>query len=147
MEKIKYGDESDMNLKLMIALLRSMQHLRKGEMENISAAGLTISQFGVLEMLYHKGDLRICEIIEKTLSTGGNMTVVVANLVKEGLVLRRKDPDDGRASVLSLSEKGREKMAALFPIHVETLDRLYSPLKMEEKEVLLGLLKKLTGRE
>ena len=146
MKKKQYGTENDLNLKLMIALSRSMQYLRKGEMENISAAGLTISQFSVLEMLYHKGDLRICEIIEKTLSTGGNMTVVIANLVKEGLVLRRKDPEDGRASLLSLSEKGREKISELFPLHVETLDQLYSSLEMDEKRTLLGLLKKLTGR-
>jgi len=41
-----------------------------------------------MEALYHLGDLKICEIIEKTLSTSGNMTVVIRNLEKESYITR-----------------------------------------------------------
>ncbi|NRT87461.1 DNA-binding MarR family transcriptional regulator [Clostridium beijerinckii] len=58
-------------------------------------------------MLYHKGDLRVSEILEKTLSTGGNMTVVIDNLAKDNLIERRPNPKDRRASLISLSEKGK----------------------------------------
>jgi len=146
MEKISYGSGNELNLKLVIALSRSLQYLRKGESPQILDAGLTISQFSVLEALYHKGDLRICEIIEKTLSTGGNMTVVVNNLIKDGLVSRRQDPVDGRASVITLNEKGRNLIADLFPRHVKTIQSLMEGLNDEEKQQLLQLLKKLNGR-
>ncbi len=146
MDKISYGTENELNLKLVIALNRSMQHIRKGESQQILDAGLTLSQFSVLEALYHKGDLRICEIIEKTLSTGGNMTVVVNNLIKEGLISRCKDPVDGRASVVTLTDKGRAIIGELFPRHVANIQSLMEGLDEDEKSQLLILLKKLTGR-
>jgi len=146
MEKISYGPGNELNLKLVIALSRSIQHIRKGEIQQIQDAGLTLSQFSVLEALYHKGDLRICEIIEKTLSTGGNMTVVVNNLIKEGLVSRCKDPVDGRASVIKLTDKGHDIIADLFPRHVDNIRSIMEGLEDDEKSSLLALLKKLTGR-
>ncbi len=77
MKDISYGKESDTNLKLIIGLARSSNNIRRSESDIIRNSGLTFPQFGVLEVLYHKGDLRVCQIIEKTLSTGGNMTVVI----------------------------------------------------------------------
>lgn len=68
-------------------------------MRTIKQVGLTAAQFGVLEILYHKGNLRIGEILEGTLSTGGNMTVVIENLEKTGFVVRYPDPRmEGRVS-------------------------------------------------
>lgn len=146
MEKKNYGTEGNLNLKLIIAIARTTQFIKKGEGNKISDASLTIPQFSVLELLYHKGDLRICDIIEKTLSSGGNMTVVVANLEKTGLVERYKDPEDGRASLISLTDEGYEKISMLFPEHVEVINGLFGNLNMDEKKRLLKLLKKMTGR-
>ena len=88
--KKSYGKENDLNLKSLVVLSRSFQSVHKREIKTIREGGLTVAQFGVLEILYHKGDLRICDIIEGTLSTGGNMTVVIDNLEKEGLIVDRK---------------------------------------------------------
>lgn len=108
--------------------------------------GLTPSQFGVLEVLYHKGNLRINELIEKTLSTGGNMTVVIDNLEKEDMIKRCQDPTDRRATLVCITEKGRALMDDLFPKHVEGLIEIFQVLSNEEKEMLLILLKKLSGK-
>ncbi|WP_242985349.1 MarR family winged helix-turn-helix transcriptional regulator [Vallitalea okinawensis] len=105
---------------------------------------MTTSQFGVLEVLYHKGDLRIREIIEKTLSTGGNMTVVIDNLQKDGLVSRYPDPADRRATLISITDKGKQLMDDIFPRHLDSLNEIYDVLSKEEKEILLVLLKKLS---
>ena len=86
--KITYGDFNDLNLKALIALSRCAQSVNKREYKTMKEGGLTFSQFAVLEVLYHKGDLRVSEIIDKILSTGGNMTVVIDNLTKENLVKR-----------------------------------------------------------
>ncbi len=147
MSKISYGKDQDLDLKLVIALTRSVQHVRKNESPLFQQYGLTISQFGVMEILYHKGDLRVCEIIEKALSTGGNMTVVIQNLVKEGWITRQRDPADGRAWIIHLSEKGHDLMGRMFPEHADNISRIMGNLEGQEKEVLLGLLKKLTGKE
>src|SRR5690554_2841099 len=116
MEEIKtYGEYNDLNLRVLISLSRCFQSVRKRETEVIREGGLTIAQFAVLEILYHKGDLRIGDIIEKTLATGGNMTVVIDNLEKEDLVSKYSDPDDGRASLISITDKGKRLIEKIFP--------------------------------
>lgn len=145
--KKSYGEQNDLNLKTLIALSRSFQSVHKREIKTIREGGLTIAQFSVLEILYHKGDLRICDIIEGTLSTGGNMTVVIDNLEKEGYVSRYPDPNDRRASLVHITEKGKELIEEIFPKHVKNISEIFSVLSSEEKQNLIKLLKKLNGVE
>ncbi|GFZ30795.1 MarR family transcriptional regulator [Clostridium zeae] len=144
-KKISYGKLNDLNLKVVIALNRGTQHVHKKELKIIKEGGLTFSQFGVLELLYHKGDLRISEILEKILATGGNMTVVIDNLAKDGLVTRCSDPNDRRVNLISITEKGKKLMSDLFPKHVENINEILSELSQSEKETLISILKKLQG--
>lgn len=144
-EKVSYGELSDLNLKALIALSRTAQSVQKREQRTIKEGGVTVSQFAVLEILYHKGDLRICEIIERILSTGGNMTVVIDNLVKEDLVRRCIDPKDRRVNLISITEKGRKLIDGIFPKHLENINEIFSVLTVEEKQDLITLLKKLSG--
>ena len=142
--KKSYGEQNDLNLKALVALSRCFQSVRKREMKTIKAGGLTVAQFGVLEILYHKGDLRISDIIEGTLSTGGNMTVVIENLEKTGYIVRYSDPEDGRASLIRITKKGRELMDRIFPDHVENVSSVFNELSSEEKALLIQLLKRLS---
>lgn len=143
--KNTYGELKDLNLKTLIALSRCTQNVHKREYKTIKEGGLTVSQFAVLEILYHKGDLRVCEIIDKTLSTGGNMTVVIDNLVKDNLVTRYIDPKDRRVSLISITKKGRNLISEIFPKHLENVNEIFSALTSEEKKNLISLLKKLSG--
>lgn len=140
-----YGEDNNVNLKLVIAIHRTLQKDEKTLNEQLSKYELTIAQFGVLEALYHKGPLRICEIIEKTLSTSGNMTVVIKNLQKSKHIIKERDPEDGRAFIVNLTEKGHSIIAELFPEHLGALAEAFSNLEISEKYELLKLLKKLNG--
>ena len=142
-EKIFYGELEDLNLKTLIALSRCTQNVHRREYKTIKEGGLTVSQFAVLEILYHKGDLRVCEITEKILSTAGNMTVVIDNLVKQNLVKRTIDPNDRRVNQISITEEGRKHMGGIFPKHLENINEIFSVLTSEEKKDLIRLLKKL----
>jgi DNA-binding MarR family transcriptional regulator len=144
-KKISYGKEKDLSLKTLIALSRCYQDVHKKETKTIKEAGVTVSQFAVLELLYHKGDMRVCEITEKVLSTAGNMTVIIENLVKDDLVTRTIDPNDRRVNLISLTEKGRKIIVENFPVHVNNINEIFSVLSTDEKENLLKLLKKLSG--
>lgn len=144
--KKPYGKENDLNLKLVIALARTVSEENRMTQATLRSYGLTIAQFGVLEALYHLGDLKICEIIEKTLSTSGNMTVVISNLERDGFVSRYTSAEDKRVTMVTLSERGRETIEAVFPIHVDRLFRHFANLDMTEKQQLLSLLKKLNGK-
>lgn len=142
-DKYKYGEESNLNVKLIVALHRSMQPQEKGLTSLLACHNLTISQFGVLESLYHIGAMNINQIIEKTLSTSGNMTVVIKNLVKQGLVTKNRDPEDGRAFLIHLTDKGLSTISEVFPAHLFVLKEEFSSLEIDEKKELLRLLKKL----
>jgi MarR family transcriptional regulator, 2-MHQ and catechol-resistance regulon repressor len=143
--KTTYGELEDLNLKVLIALTRSTQSVHKREYKIIKEGGLTVSQFSVLEVLYHKGDLRVSEILDKILATGGNMTVVIDNLEKDDLVKRCSDPKDKRVNLISITEKGRALIDDIFPRHLENINDIFSVLTIEEKKKLISLMKKLSG--
>jgi MarR family 2-MHQ and catechol resistance regulon transcriptional repressor len=142
-EKKIYGELEDLNLKALIALSRCTQNVHRREYKTIKEGGLTVSQFAVLEILYHKGDLRVCEITEKILSTAGNMTVVIDNLIKQNLVVRTIDSNDRRVNLISITEEGRKLISGIFPKHLENINEIFSALTSEEKKDLIRLLKKL----
>ncbi|OJV66452.1 MAG: hypothetical protein BGO41_03210 [Clostridiales bacterium 38-18] len=140
-----YGEENTINLKLVIALSRTNTSFQRTMQPFFSNYDLTIAQFGVLETLYHLGDLKICELIDRTLSTSGNMTVVIKNLEKEGLIQRNVNPGDRRAFVIGLTDEGRQLIKEVFDAHLSVLEGFFIGLEIEEKVQLQQLLKKLNG--
>lgn len=134
--------ETNLNLSTLIVFTRAEQKIHKIEYETIKAGGLTNSQFAVLEVLYSKGDLKICEIIEKILTTSGNVTVVIKNLEKDGLVSKHPDPEDKRSMLISITDKGKKIMDEIFPKHVDNINNIFSILTTEEKLELKKILKK-----
>ena len=143
----QYGKKNELNLKLVVGLARVSLQEQRRTMRFLSDHGLTLPQFGVLEVLYHKGDLRICEIIEKTLSTSGNMTVIIRNLELDGLVIRVPDLEDKRAHRIRITPAGTAVMDKIFPEHLLELESWASVLSDSEKENLIQLLKKLGKRD
>lgn len=140
-----YGNDNSINLKLVIALSRTQTSFARAIQNFLTPYDLTTAQFGVLEALYHLGDLKICELIDKTLSTSGNMTVVIRNLEKEGLITRHVNEEDRRAFVIGLTEAGRTLIRPVFEEHLFLLEDVFGRLTQEDKDTLLVLLKKMNG--
>lgn len=141
-----YPPADELNLKMVIAVLRAAKELELKVTPCFKGSCVTFAQFGVLEFLYHKGPARISTIIEKTLSSGGNMTVVVRNLEAAGLVKRERDSGDARASLIALTEKGEKLMGRLFPEHLKLLKDFFSVLSDDAKRSVIGALRALPGR-
>jgi len=91
--------------------------------------------------------MKIGDIINKTLSTSGNMTVVIRNLEQEGWITRYIDPADKRAYLIQLTEKGKNFIEMIFPEHLNELEQLLSTLDLAEKEQLMYLFKKMNSIE
>lgn len=140
--KTRYGKSSERNLKLVVVLGRSIQALERAVTPGIREAGMTPTQFAVLEILYHKGPLTIKEIIRDSLSTSGNITVVIENLVKNGWVGKCRGVSDSRTRVISLTEEGKVIIEDFFPKHIADLEKVFAALTVAEKETLTELLKK-----
>ena len=128
---------SDVNLKLVIAMARTYDSLFSEIEKSLKEFGLNISEFGVLEMLYHKGDQPVQKVAEKVLVTSGTITYVINKLEKKDLVIRRKCDKDKRIYYVSLTEKGKEFIAHIFPKHKEFLNDLFKDLDDESKTQLL----------
>src|SRR5258705_3163633 len=78
------------------------------------AADLTVGQFGTLEVLLHLGPLCQRDLGRKLLRSGGNVTVVVGNLARRGLVRRERRVDDRRFITVTLTDQGRRLIRRIF---------------------------------
>lgn len=141
--RLTYGKVNASNLTVLISLSRVTQALHKRAGKIFNEGGLTTSQFAVLEVLYHKGELTINEIIESVLSTSGNMTVVISNLEKDAWIVRNTNPADKRSCLISITEKGTKQVEQIFPNHLRDLEKSLQNLTEEEKKTLTSLIKKI----
>jgi MarR family 2-MHQ and catechol resistance regulon transcriptional repressor len=126
--------------------MRATESVSVSVHQEISKEGLTLSQFGVLDALYHLGPLCQKDIAAKILKSTGNITMVVDNLEKRELVLRRRKSDDRRFYLVELTSAGRRLMDRVFPPHVNRIKERLGVLDDQELKLLGSLLRKL-GRD
>ena len=124
-------------------LMRAVGSLRARLEPVLARHGLTPSQFGVLEALYHLGPLDQRAVAAKLLVSKGNITVVVNNLTRDGLVTRTGDPEDGRRKIIDLTPAGRRLVRAAFADQTRALVRELSILTPAEQETLGRLCRTL----
>ncbi|MBC8008738.1 MAG: MarR family transcriptional regulator [Burkholderiales bacterium] len=125
-----------------IKLMRASESVTS-RAHTLLAGELTLTQFGVLEALHHRGPLSAGELAEKILKSAGNLTLVLANLERDGLVSRLRDRDDARRWIISLTAAGRKRIATLFPQVAAALTAEFSTLTLAEQAMLAELCKKL----
>jgi MarR family 2-MHQ and catechol resistance regulon transcriptional repressor len=108
--------------------------------------GLTASQFGVLETLFHIGPLSQGELSAKMLRSTGNITLVLDNLEKRNLVTRERVKEDRRMVFIHLTPEGNELIKKVFPIMAERIEMEFGTLTIEEQKTL-GSLCKILGKK
>lgn len=139
----RYGRENELNLGLLLALYRAVKNVRRREVPVITARGVTFPQFEVLEALYHLGELTVSQLIEKTLSSIGNVSVVLDHMEADGYLSRRKSRQDRRVTVVRITARGRRLMERIFPEHLANVTRFLDDLSVSERRSLTRLLIKL----
>jgi MarR family transcriptional regulator, 2-MHQ and catechol-resistance regulon repressor len=133
-------------LDTFIKLTRCTNSVLSRLAERNTIGDLTYSQFAVLEALYHLGPMTQGEVSQKVLKSGSNMTTVIDNLERDGLVRRERDANDRRVIHVHLTEAGSSKLEAVLPGHVAALVEEFSVLSASEQETLGELCKKLGTR-
>ncbi|MDD9270746.1 MarR family winged helix-turn-helix transcriptional regulator [Paenibacillus sp. GCM10023248] len=131
------------SLDLYIALSRASEWVNAHGDRDIRKHGLNRTEFGVLELLYHKGAQAIQQIGSKVLMSSGNITYVVDKLEKKEYVIRRTSTEDRRLIFAEITEKGKQFIESVFPQHTEVIEQAVAGLTTEEKRVASQLLKKL----
>jgi MarR family transcriptional regulator, 2-MHQ and catechol-resistance regulon repressor len=129
-------------LNAYITLVRAANTVALALAAQLDAFGLTISQFGVLEALYHLGPLCQHEIARKLLKSGGNMTLVIDNLAKQGWVRRERQPNDRRIVRVHLTPEGRRQTEKVLPEHIDAIVAALSPLTERDQEQLRKICRK-----
>lgn len=135
--------EAELALDTYIKLTRATDTINARLSMASSMQSLTISQFGVLEVLYHLGPQSQNILGEKILKSNSNMTTVIDNLEKRQLVERERAKDDRRKIIVHLTDRGINLIKDIFPQHVRAIEEQFSVLSTEEKQVLGELLRKL----
>ena len=138
-----YGTRTDKAMKTVVRLEKASLKITNLTVNYLSKHNLTFNQFKVLEVLYHLGDLNIGSITKLTMSTPGNITVVVKNLKRDGWITSIKDPNDSRASILSITQEGKNIIEKVFPGHAQNLFDFMKILNDEEINTLYDLLNKI----
>ena len=105
--------------------------------------GVTPSQFGVLEALFHLGPMCQRDLGERILRSSGNMTMVIGNLERRGLVRRARSTEDRRYLQVHLTAQGERLVRHVFPEHAAAITRELSVLTREEQRTLGHLCRKL----
>jgi MarR family transcriptional regulator, 2-MHQ and catechol-resistance regulon repressor len=104
---------------------------------------LSPSQFAVLEALYYLGPMLQGQVSAKVLKSTGNITLVVDNLEKQGLVQCTRESQDRRQVTIHLTEAGKEMLERIFPDHARAICDEINVLTPEEQVTLAALCLKL----
>lgn len=138
-------DKSSQRLALAtyVRLTRAANAARSHATSQLGGTGLTLTQFAVLEALYHLGPMSLSDIAQKILTTGGNLTMVVGNLEKMGLAHRQKCPEDRRQFIVVLSSKGKALIRKIFPEHAAAIAEFMAALSPTQQDELGDLCRQL----
>lgn len=130
-------------LNAYVKLMRGMEALTSATHKHLDLYGITTSQFGVMEALFHLGPLCQKDLAQKILKSPGNLTTVIRNLMQQGLVERTRSKSDRRYVRISLTEKGEDLIAAVFPAHAQGMRDALADFTDEELKALITLGRKL----
>lgn len=138
------GTEDEIKaLSAYINLVRASEAILSASAARLARHRMTISQMGALDALYHLGPMHQTDLARKILKSNGNLTFVIDNLEKQGLVARTRDPRDRRCITVKLTSEGRRKIEEVLPIHATGVAALFSRLSPDEQETLRALTRKL----
>ena len=144
---MKNNDSTYRALNTYTKLMRAAESVTGRTSRVMTGSDLTISQFGVLEALLHKGTLCQRDIAAKILKSTGNITLVIDNLEKGGLVRRERDNEDRRYLSVHLTEKGKALITRVFADVEAAIVAEMASLSDDEQEILGRLCKKLGLKE
>lgn len=137
------SSEQQRALKFWVKLARAHSAISAQATADISRHGLTLAEFGILEVLYHRGPMLLGEVQRRILVSSGGITFLVDRLTAKGLVERRACDTDKRARYATLTDQGVRLVAEIFPVHADAIVRAVSGLNEAELEEASALLRKV----
>ena len=135
------GPESGVHLWLI--LWKAYEAMRDYATGNIESLDIGLTDFGILEILLHKGPTPVNTIGQRIRLTSGSISVAIDRLEARGLVERRAIDGDRRTRMVHLTAAGRKLIRCAFAAHAKAMERVAGALSPRERRNALDLLKKL----
>jgi MarR family transcriptional regulator, 2-MHQ and catechol-resistance regulon repressor len=129
-----------------LVMMKAMRALTRYAAAGIEETGLGLSDFGVLEILLHKGPLPVNTIGPIVDLTPGSISIAVDRLVAKGLVSRIESAEDRRVRIVALTARGKVLIVSAFRKHSGQIKRVFSELSPAELRGLEVTLKRVGKR-
>src|SRR5215471_14859321 len=129
-----------------LVMMKAMRALTKYAAADIEETGLGLTDFGVLEVLLHKGPLPVNTIGPIVDLTPGSISIAVDRLFEKGLVSRVESTQDRRVRIVALTPRGKDLIVPAFRKHAGQMRRVFSELSPQELHGLEVALKKVGKR-
>jgi len=108
------------------------------------STGLSMPQFSVMMQLHHRGNCAVGDISERFDITNAAASQLVDKLVQGGFIKREEDPQDRRAKMLNLTDKGRDLIQRGIEERYRWVDELAGKLTTEERAKVTEALNIMT---
>jgi len=129
-----------------LVMMKAMRALTRYAAAGIEETGLGLSDFGVLEVLLHKGPLPVNTIGPIVDLTPGSISIAVDRLFAKGLVSRVESSEDRRVRIVALTARGKALIDSAFRKHSGQMRKAFAELSPEELRGLEAALKKVGKR-
>src|SRR5712692_6482674 len=120
---------------LWLVLMKAHRALERLATQSIESLEVCLSDFGIMELLLHKGPQPVNEIGRRIALTSGAITTAVDRL--------EAHESDRRARSVRLTARGKEQAGSVFAGHKAAMDSAASGLSKTERAMLIELLRKL----
>ena len=110
-----------------------MHRSMRGWGQFAKSTGLGMPQFSILMQLHHKGACGVSDISERFDITNAAASQLVDKLVQSSFIKRDEDPNDRRAKLLNLSDKGKKLIQQGIEERYRWVDELAGRLTAEER--------------
>jgi MarR family 2-MHQ and catechol resistance regulon transcriptional repressor len=130
-------------LKFWVVLSKAHRAVYAFAEADVARHDLTMTEFAILEALYHKGPLLLGDLQRRILVSSGGVTYLVDRLTAKGLVERMDCATDRRARYAKLTDAGAALIAKMFPAHQQAIEEATAGLTDRELEQLTSRLRTL----
>jgi DNA-binding MarR family transcriptional regulator len=135
-------DDHHVSVRLWLRMLSCTNRIENVVRQNMQANfQTTLPRFDLMAQLERaRQGLRMSELSQRMMVTGGNVTGITDGLEKEGLVVREVDSHDRRVFRVKLTPDGQRQFRRMAAEHEQWVIQLFDGMSSRHKEQLAELL-------
>lgn len=145
---IKTKSGLSLHEKLMVAIIRASEFMRKEATGMLRNYGLTFAQYNILRALEaaENGQRTMTDLSKIMVVSGGNITGIAKRLEANGFVIKKGHSGDERITILEITPKGKRSLKNISGAGQEHIKGFFSCYNKDEISYLTTVIKKITNQ-